>query len=181
MKKILAFGASNSKNSINQQLAQFALESLEGVEGNLIDLNDFEMPLYGIDREQELGIPDLAQAFKELIRQSDGIIISFAEHNGSYTVAFKNVFDWVSRVERSIWLDKPMFLLATSPGGRGGKSVLDYAVNDFPHRGGNVVAHFSLPSFNQNFSAQDGVLETALKNAFDNQLQQFKKAVVVQN
>ena len=94
MKKILAFGASNSRNSINKQLVTYAAGQLTDVEVLLLDLNDFEMPIYSIDREKESGIPELAQQFKQHILDADGILISFAEHNGAYTAAFKNVMDW---------------------------------------------------------------------------------------
>ena len=100
--KILAFGASNSKTSINKQFATYASNQIEKAEVILLDLNDFEMPIYSIDKEKENGIPDLAKEFKQYIKDCDGIIISFAEHNGAYTAAFKNIFDWISRIEKVI-------------------------------------------------------------------------------
>ena len=66
-----------------------------------IRLNDFEMPIFSIDRERKQGIPAETHRFKALIRKADGILISFAEHNDSYTVAFKNILDWSSRIEQS--------------------------------------------------------------------------------
>ena len=93
----------------------------------MIDLLDFEMPIYGEDRESEHGVPELAFKFKKLIKESDGIVISFAEHNGVYTAAFKNILDWISVVEKVVWCNKPMFLLATSNGARGAKTVLEIA------------------------------------------------------
>ncbi|MEO0877483.1 MAG: NAD(P)H-dependent oxidoreductase, partial [Bacteroidota bacterium] len=64
-KKILAFGASNSRNSINKQLASYAAGQLTDATITLLDLNDFEMPIYSIDREKESGIPQLAEQFKQ--------------------------------------------------------------------------------------------------------------------
>lgn len=177
MKKILALGASNSRNSINQKLAKFAASEIQHSKVELLDLNEFEMPLFSIDREMESGIPDQAKKFKKLIQSSDGIIISFAEHNGSYSAAFKNLFDWASRISRSMWEEKPMFLLATSPGGRGGRKVLEIAVNDFPHRGGKVVSTFSLPSFYQNFSEEKGIIDSVLKTDFNIQIQIFDENI----
>ena len=94
--KILAFGGSNSKDSINKQLAAFAAKQFEDAEVELLDLNDFEMPIFSIDREKQAGIPDLALNFAQKIDASDLLIISLAEHNSSYTVAFKNIFNWIS-------------------------------------------------------------------------------------
>jgi chromate reductase, NAD(P)H dehydrogenase (quinone) len=79
------------------------------------------------------------------------IIISFAEYNGSYTAAFKNIFDWISRINNKTFQNKKMILMATSPGGRGGKTVLENALNRFPHHGADIVGNFHLPSFQQNF------------------------------
>ncbi len=177
MKTIIAFGASNSSKSINRQLASWVSNQVEDTNVNLLDLNDFEMPIYSMDREIQSGIPEEAKQFKELVNQSDGIIISFAEHNGSYSAAFKNIFDWMSRIGRPIWSDKPMFLMGTSPGGRGAKSVLATAENSFPHQGGNVVASFSLPSFSQNFEADEGITDATLKSAFEEQLEKFNQSI----
>ena len=130
-KKIIAIGASNSKNSINKALATYAANRVEGANVQVLDLNDYEMPIYGIDYENEHGIPQKAEDFRNALHASDGIVISFAEHNGAYSVAFKNVMDWISRIKGDVWGNKPMLLMATSPGGRGGKTVLDIAVAKF--------------------------------------------------
>ena len=47
---ILAFGASNSRHSINKRFAAWSAAQIHNAQVNLIDLNDFEMPLYSIDR-----------------------------------------------------------------------------------------------------------------------------------
>lgn len=168
MKNIIAFAGSNSKKSVNKDLASYAANLVENVDVSILDLNDFPLPLYGIDYEIEHGIPDNAQKFLDIIKSSDGIVISLAEHNGAYSTAFKNIFDWMSRLDGKLWSNKPMLLMATSPGGRGGLSVLEIAKGRFPHMGGNVVADFSLPSFNDNFSdgkITDEDLNTKLKQA----------------
>ena len=114
MKKILAFGASSSRNSINKQLAKYASSQIKEAEITLLDLNDFEMPIFSVDKEKADGIPEPAQVFKKHILEADGILISFAEHNGSYSSIFKNTLDWTSRIEGKIWEGKSMFLMATS-------------------------------------------------------------------
>ena len=172
-KKIIALGASNSKDSINKKLAHYAAQQIPDAEVTLLDLNDFEMPIYGIDKENATGIPALAHQFKEHIKNCDGIVISFAEHNGAYSTAFKNIFDWISRIDSNVWENKPMFLLATSPGARGGQSVLEIAVNKFKFMNKNTVTSFSLPSFYQNFSEENGVNDEGLKSEFEEQLGAF--------
>ena len=174
-KKIIAFGASSSINSINKKFASYAVNQLADTAFQILDLNDFEMPIYSIDREKENGIPALAQEFKRLINEVDGIVISFAEHNGSYATAFKNIFDWISRLEGSTWADKPMLLLATSPGGRGGKLVLATAVKSFPHSGASSIVSFSLPSFFKNYSEESGILDPDLSKSFAGKLEEFQE------
>ncbi len=176
MKKILAFGGSNSSTSINKRLAVYAANQLKDVEINILDLNNFEFPLYGIDYEKEHGIPENAQLFLNYIKESDGIVLSLAEHNGAYSTAFKNLFDWISRIDGKLWSDKPMLLLATSPGGRGGASVLEIAKGRFPYMGGNIVATFSLPSFNDNFS-ESGIMGQTLHDELHQAIASFQHAI----
>jgi len=176
-KKLLAFGASNSRDSINKKLAAHVANQVENAATTLIDLNDFEMPIFSIEREKTGGIPAEAKQFKELIESHDGIVVSFAEHNGNFSAAFKNIFDWVSRLEGKVWAGKPMFLLATSPGGRGGISVLEIAKSRFPYSGGEIAATFSLPSFKANFSETEGVQDEALNSNFREQLALFANSI----
>jgi chromate reductase, NAD(P)H dehydrogenase (quinone) len=164
MKKIIAFGASSSKNSINKQLATYAASLFKDADVTILDLNDFELPLFSVDREKESGIPQLADNFYNQLGTADLIIISFAEHNGAYSAAFKNTFDWISRINSRTFQEKPMLLLATSPGARGGSSVLEIAKNRFPFQGGVVKGSFSLPSFYENFDATSGIIHPDLKN-----------------
>ena len=159
--RILAFAASNSSVSINRQLAEHAASLVEDAQVETLDIHDYEMPLYRHDRELADGIPQLAHDFLARIAAVDAVIISFAEHNGGYTAAFKNLFDWCSRVGREVWQGKKMVLLATSPGGRGASGVLEFAVAAMPRFGGDVVGHLSVPSFGENF-ADGGLSDAAL-------------------
>jgi len=172
--KILAFGASNSKNSINKKLAAYATTFFESAEISIIDLNDFEMPLFSVDKEIVLGQPKEAHDFLAAVGSADLLILSMAEHNGSYTVAFKNVLDWASRINGKVFQDKPMLLLSTSTGGRGAKSVLEAAKTRFPFHAARIIETFSLPEFNKNFSVSDGIITTELKETFLEAVQKVK-------
>lgn len=177
MKKILAFGASNSSTSINKTFATYISHKLNDVEVNLLDLNDFEMPIFSIDRENENGIHQLAVDFKALIKESDGIVISFAEHNSAYSTAFKNIYDWVSRMAPDVWEGRPMFLAATAPGPWGGKSVLKIAYERFSRGNKNTILTFSLPEFGKNFSSENGITNGELKAEFEVKLGKFQQAL----
>lgn len=163
--RILAFAASNSRASINRQLvnhaaAVFKFEFAQDAEIDHLDVNDFEMPIYSIDRENEQGVPALAQRFKDRIAAADVIIVSFAEHNGHYPASFKNLFDWASRLDGKVYQDKPMVLLSTSPGRRGAASVLKAAVESAPRFGCDLRGSMSVPSFNDNFDTDAGELSS---------------------
>ena len=173
MKNIIAFAGSNSKQSINKQLAVFTAKQVKDVKVDILDLNDFILPLYGIDHEIEHGIPDNAKVFLDKIKASDGIVLSLAEHNGAYATVFKNILDWMSRLDGKLWSEKPMLLMATSPGARGGATVLDIASGRFPYMGGNIVASFSFPSFNANFS-EGKVTNEELNTQLLNKVQEFQ-------
>ena len=176
MKTIIAFAGSNSSTSINKQLATYASQLVEGVSVLVLDLNDFEMPIYSSDREQEFGLPQQAVDFVDHLKRANGIIVSLAEHNGAYSAAFKNIFDWSSRVEPKTFLSKPMLLMATSPGARGGASVLEMASDRFPRHDANIVGKYSLPSFYDNFI--DGkIVNEKLNNALFKEVTQFKKSL----
>ncbi len=173
MKQIVAFGASSSKKSINKDLASYAASVIEDANVLLLDLNDFEMPIYSIDYENDYGIPEKAFKFKEKLKTADGIIISFAEHNSVYTAAFKNIFDWISRIEKVVWFNKPMFLLSTSDGDRGAKTVLQIAYNRMSFGNPHKIPTFSLPNFKKNFDKNNGILDIDLNDEFQNALKVF--------
>lgn len=162
--KILAFAATSSRQSINKQLVGYATRLLGetlGDEIEMIDLNDFEMPIYSIDRQREGGIPQPAHDFFAAIGRADALVISFAEHNGFYTTAYKNVFDWASRIDMRVYQDRQAVLLSTSIGQGGGANVLQTAVASGVFFGYDVKASLSVPSFRQNFDETTGSLADA--------------------
>lgn len=165
--KILSFGGSTSSSSINRQLAHHAANQVPSAEVTALDLRQFNLPIYSSDEEEANGVPQAAQEFKQLIESHDVIVVSLAEHNGSYSAAFKNLYDWTSRIDANVWAGNPMLLMATSPGGRGGATVLEAAKATFPRMGADLKATFSLPSFYENFSTETGVTDAALKLALD--------------
>jgi chromate reductase, NAD(P)H dehydrogenase (quinone) len=176
--KLLAFAASNSRKSINKQLVTYAATLVDGAKVEVLDLNDYELPLFSVDREQELGHPELAKAFMAKVAASDAVMISFAEHNGSYSAAYKNLFDWCSRIGQKVFQEKPMVLLSTSPGARGGASVLAAATSSAPFFAGHVKASLSIPSFYENFDVERGTLKNeALKTKLVEAVSQLRELV----
>lgn len=170
--KIIAFAGSNSTKSINKQLATYATTLFENAEVEILDLNDYELPLFSVDRETASGHPKLAQDFLDKIASAEVVVLSLAENNGNYSTAFKNIFDWCSRIRKDVFQAKPMLLMATSPGARGGKSVLEIATSNLPRYGADVRAVFSFPSFFENFDTENHMISNA---ELDAQLRQHVK------
>lgn len=173
--KILAFGGSTSSTSINRKLANYAAGQVDDSSVTNLDLSSYTLPIYSFDEEEANGIPKDAHAFLEAIRSHDAIVVSLAEHNGAYSAAFKNLYDWTSRIDQKLWSDKPMLLLSTSPGGRGGATVLELAKATFPRMGADLRASFSLPSFFDHFSDDKGVTDPALAAALSDAIAALQK------
>lgn len=168
--KIVAFAASSSSRSINRKFLIHVLSKFNSYETELLDLNEYELPLYSIDKEEMEGIPKSVISFSMKLDEADIIIISLAEHNGSYTAAFKNLFDWLSRYKLKMFESKKMILLSTAPGVRGGRGVMDSALSRFPIHGAEILGHFCLPRFQDNFDEKSGVINRELRLELENLL-----------
>ena len=101
-------------------------------------------------------------------------MISVNEHNGGPSAYFKNVLDWLSRLDRSYLENTKVFLMSTSPGKRGAISAHEYIMKALQRVSGEVVATFSLPSFHTNFNEKKGILEADLKKEHLRALEKFK-------
>ena len=170
MKNILAFSASNSKNSINKQLLTTAITQLEEYAIVKTDIRDYPMPLYSIDRENEDGFPESARELYAQFQQMDAFVIATPEHNGSMPAVFKNTIDWLSRLADSdipLFGNKPVLLLSASPGPRGGATNLQTLTQIMPYWGADISGAFSLGSFYDNYS--DGQL-TAVEDQHLNEV-----------
>jgi len=177
---LLAFAASNSTTSINKRLAEhaaavFKAELQPDVTIETLDLNDFEMPIFSPAREAA-GIPQEARDFLEAIGRADGLIISFPEHNGTYSAAFKNLFDWASRVNKNVYQDKPTLVMATSGGARGAQNVLKVATEGLPHFGAKVTSTFNFGPFADHFD-DDGLKTPELKSKLKEALVALSEAL----
>ncbi len=124
--KILAFAGSTREGSWNKKLIRIAAAGARatGAEVTLVDLREFPMPLYDGDLEAE-GFPEPARAFKRLMLENEGLLISSPEYNSSVSGVLKNAIDWASRSEPgeaplAAFVGKVAGLVAASPGALGG-------------------------------------------------------------
>lgn len=149
-KRILAFAGSNNSASINQQLIEFTASQIKDLNVKVLDIRNWEIPMYSINMDPDQ-TPDKITELINLIKDHDGFIISSPEHNGSTPAFFKNIIDWLSRRGENVFDKKPIFLMSTSPGPRGGATNLKYLIHSLPYQGATIGATYSLPSFYDNF------------------------------
>jgi chromate reductase len=128
MPKLLMFAGSARNASTNKQLAALAASTAQktDIDVSLIDLKDFEMPIYDDDLEGGAGLPENAKRLKQLFIEHDGLFIASPEYNSSFSPLLKNALDWISRPhaenEPSLWAynGKVAALGAVGPGALGG-------------------------------------------------------------
>ncbi|MFV8457582.1 NADPH-dependent FMN reductase [Vibrio owensii] len=179
MKKIVAFTGSNNSQSIHSLLVQALANQATQTEVNTIDLNDFELPMYGLDVEGQ-GIPENAHKLRATLNEYDAIIIASPEHNGSMPAFLKNAIDWLSRVApqgTSFFGDtkKPVLLVSTSPGANGGATNIKTMAELMPWWGGDVKGTYSLGGFYDKF--QDGKFDAATSAELSELMLSFEKSL----
>jgi NAD(P)H-dependent FMN reductase len=141
--KILAFAGSARRDSLNKKLAAAAADAAReaGAEITLIDLADYELPLYHGDVEAADGLPENARRLKRLFIDHDGLLVACPEYNSSITPLLKNTIDWVSRREGDdepplvAYRGKVVALVSASPGGLGGLRGLVHVRDIFGNLG----------------------------------------------
>ena len=128
MANILFMAGSARKQSLNKKLALLAANMAEaaGADVTLIDLKEYEMPLYNGDLEAEQGLPENAKKLKQVFIAHDGFFIASPEYNSSFSPLLKNTIDWMSRPHEEnetplvAYKGKVAALGAISPGVLGG-------------------------------------------------------------
>ncbi|WP_190808890.1 NADPH-dependent FMN reductase [Flagellimonas sp. S3867] len=164
MAAILALAGSNSSTSINYKLVKHTVSSIQNHEIQLLDMSKCPFPMFSEDEEKQNGYSNALVELKNDFQKADAIILSVSEHNGNPSAYFKNVLDWLSRLERKFLQDTKVLLMSASPGGRGGVGSLGVVQGMLPRFGAEIVSTFSLASFHQNFDVQKGLTDETLKS-----------------
>lgn len=163
--KILAIPASNTPDGFNRTLIGAAATELEatidGAEIEIIDINDYEMPIYSKAREASGGVPDQAKQLFAKFGEADAIVLSYAEHNGSFCAAWKNIHDWMSRLDMGIYQGAKVVMLAATPGPRSGAGVLGAATMAAPFFGADLVGSLGIGQFPENVDLATGEITNA--------------------
>jgi NAD(P)H-dependent FMN reductase len=175
MSTILAFAGSNSSTSINHQLVTYLTTQLKESSFELFDLSEMELVIYSEGEEQENGFPPSINQIYKHIQASTGLLISVNEHNGNPSAFFKNILDWLSRLDRKFLEGKKIFLLSASTGAFAAKTSQDLVRIMLTRFGGEVVDTFAFPTFKENFSSDEGKIVTEiLKSEILSKLAQFE-------
>ena len=159
--RIITLAGSARRESLNKRLARVAAAraSALGGDGVFHDLAEYRLPLYDGDYETANGVPEGALALGEQVASADGLTIASPEYNGSYPALLKNTIDWLTRIDRRIWV-RPTALLSASPGPRGGRRGLVVLRLALDHMHVPVLdRQFSLPS------AREALAGGALRDA----------------
>lgn len=127
---ILIFAGSTRQESYNRKLAKAAaaIAEQQGAQATLLELSDFDIPLYNADLEAR-GTPADVIRLKQAMHSHAAWIICSPEYNGSYPALLKNAIDWASSPVKgdALWSDgtlpfrnKVVGMASASPGGMGG-------------------------------------------------------------
>lgn len=173
MSSILAFAGSNSSVSINYKLVHFTARLLND-DVRLLNLANYPFPIYSYDEELKNGFKNSLIEFSNDIKSAKALILSVNEHNSNPSAYFKNVIDWLSRVDKNFLSDTKILLMSTSNGKRGAMSALEVTEKLLPRFGGEIIATFSLPSFSENFDEEKGIINSELAEKHLAALNAFK-------
>jgi NAD(P)H-dependent FMN reductase len=177
MSYILGFAGSNSSTSINYKLVRYTTSLITQQELRLLNLSNYPFPMYSDDYEKEHGFSNALLALKEDIQKASGIILSVNEHNSNPSAYFKNLVDWLSRLDTDFIREQKVFLMATSGGKRGAQSSMEVSEKLLSRFGALVTDTFSLPSFSNNFEMEKGILDAKLASEHSEKVQAFLDAI----
>jgi chromate reductase, NAD(P)H dehydrogenase (quinone) len=117
--RVVGISGSLRKASFSTSLLKILAERAgPSIDIQVLTLED--IPLYNEDLDQTPGIPSVA-AFKKIIAESDGVLITTPEYNHGVPGVLKNALDWASRpVFESCFKNKPVSIISSSKAFTGG-------------------------------------------------------------
>ncbi len=125
---LIAGSARSGAWSVKLRDAARAVADAAGAQTTVLDLRALALPLYDGDIEAGQGVPAGAATLRDAIAAHDALVIITPEYNGFPTPLVINAFDWLSRLKDGLAAtsNKPVALLASSPGALGGLRALNY-------------------------------------------------------
>jgi chromate reductase, NAD(P)H dehydrogenase (quinone) len=111
---VLGISGSLRKGSFNTSLLRAAQE-LVPKDMRIETFDIAPIPHYD-DDVRAAGYPEPVAAFRDRIREADGVLIVSPEYNRSVPGVLKNAIDWASRAPDQPFNDKPMAFMGASRG-----------------------------------------------------------------
>ncbi len=181
MTNILVFSGSGRKDSFNQKLAGVAAKAAQnaGADVSLVNLADFNMPLFDQDLEAEQGMPEGAEKFKRLLTDCDGFIIASPEYNSAFSPLLKNAIDWASRAiegepPMETYKNKSAAIMSASPGALGGMRGLVFLRMLLNNLGVLVIPEqTTVSAAHQAFDANGNLLDEKKQAAVEGQVKRL--------
>lgn len=120
--KVLIINGSPRSFGRSRSITRYAEEALraQGFQVRLIELAEFELPLYNGAAEQEED-PRI-QEWKAAAKEADSFFISTPEYHAGPSGALKNALDYLGSEH---FRGKPVAIAAMSGGGKGGMNALN--------------------------------------------------------
>ena len=174
--KILGLSGSIRKESYNTLLIMETQKISEDLLGNEMHISIYplnDIPLYNNDLESDFQFPKEVERFRELIRDSDALLISSPEYNGSVTGVLKNALDWASRKDNHTTrpLEGKAVAIIGAGGGSGTKNSQKHLQSILNHTKSTIIDNtyvgieHTWKYVNNNHINDSGILEKLTKVA----------------
>lgn len=136
-------------------------------EVTILDLNEYQFPLFEERLRLMQNPPDKVLQFAEHVKNADAVIIVTPEYNGGYPASLKNAIDLLY----TEWKRKPIAIATVSDGVFGGSQVITSLVFSLWKIGAWVVpAMFPVPSIDKSFDENGTPID---KEKTDKRAQRF--------
>lgn len=184
--KVLAFAGSTRKASVNKKLVVEAADIVCQMQASVVvvDLMDYPIPFYDEDLEKKEGMPIKAKQLRQLMVESDIILIASPEYNGSLSAVLKNAIDWASRSEngggsREAFKGKKFVIMSAAPGSGGGARGLVHLRTIIENIGGTVLSQqIVVPNaynaFDEQGQLKDEKIKREIEQVLHTAIHQFK-------
>ena len=174
--KLLVFGASLRRDSLNCRLASHAADVIrsKGGSADFATMLDFDCPSYDLDFEMTQPLPIGAQRLKDKLVAADAFLISSPEYNASMPGYLKNVIDWTSRFRPQPFNGRQGLLMSASPSMVGGNRGLWALRVPLEHLGARLYPDmFSLAQAHEALDAEGKIKDPTLTKRFESTIECF--------
>ncbi|MCP4911577.1 MAG: NAD(P)H-dependent oxidoreductase [Oligoflexia bacterium] len=161
MKKVLIISATSGNNLKLANAIKEVGTKIEGVDWEVVNLEDFDLPVYTSPGEGK-GIPADALKLTDMFTSCAGYLVLAPEYNGSIPPIVTNAVAWISRSGNEDWrasFNGKFAVVGTHSGG-GGLKVCQAMRAQFEHLGSVVLPRNILTNYQKQMNPES--VETIL-------------------